>query len=133
MNYGYHLLHGAALLALHPEDEAARPCIQLYRLVAGAVDLTGRDVLESSSGRGGGASFVFGYLQPRRMVGIDVSPRAVAFSRAGHGVPGLSFEVGHAERLNLAAASFDTVINVESSHLTETSVPSCARHLGYCA
>lgn len=116
MNYGYHPPHGMAPLALHPEDEADRSCIQLYGLVAGAADLTGRDVLELSSGRGGGASFVFRYLQPRRMVGIDVSPLAVAFSRARHAVPGLSFEVGDAERLNLAAASFDTVLNVESSH-----------------
>ena len=116
MNYGYHPPQGMAPLALHPEDEADRSCIQLYRLVAGAVDLTGRDVLELSSGRGGGASFVFRYLRPRRMVGIDVSPLAVAFSRARHAVPGLSFEVGDAERLNLAAASFDTVLNVESSH-----------------
>jgi ubiquinone/menaquinone biosynthesis C-methylase UbiE len=91
MNYGYRPPHGTAPLALHPEDEADRSCIQLYRLVAGAVDLTGRDVLELSSGRGGGASFVFRYLRPRTMVGIDVSPRAVAFSRARHAVPGLSF------------------------------------------
>jgi SAM-dependent methyltransferase len=116
MNYGYHPPHGMAPLALQPEDEADRSCIQLYGLVAGAADLTGRDVLELSSGRGGGASFVFRYFQPRRMVGIDVSPLAVAFSRARHAVPGLSFEVGDAERLNLAAASFDTVLNVESSH-----------------
>ena len=116
MNYGYQPPHGVAPLALHPEDEADRSCIQLYVLVAGAVDLTGRDVLELSSGRGGGASFVFRYLRPRRMVGIDVSPLAVAFSRARHAAPGLSFEVGDAERLNLAAASFDTVLSVESSH-----------------
>jgi SAM-dependent methyltransferase len=116
MNYGHRLPDGTAPLALAPEDEPDRSCIQLYQLVAGAVDLTGREVLEVGSGRGGGASFVARYLRPSRVVGVDVSPRAVAFSRARHAAPGLSFEVGNAERLGFAAASFDVVLNVESSH-----------------
>jgi SAM-dependent methyltransferase len=116
MNYGHRPLHGTAPLALASEDEPDRSCIQLYHLVAGAVDLTGREVLEVGSGRGGGASFVARYLRPSRLVGIDVSPRAVAFCRARHAAPGLSFAVGNAEHLDFAAASFDAVLNVESSH-----------------
>jgi len=116
MNYGHRPPHGTAPLALAPEDEPDRSCIQLYHLVASAVDLTGREVLEVGSGRGGGASFVARYLRPRRVVGVDVSPRAVAFCRARHAVPGLSFEVGNAEHLGFAAASFDAILNVESSH-----------------
>jgi len=116
MNYGYRPAHGAAALALAPEDEPDRSCIQLYHLVASAVELTGREVLEVGSGRGGGASFVARYHRPSRVVGVDVSPRAVAFCRARHAVPGLSFEVGNAEHLGFAAASFDAILNVESSH-----------------
>ena len=77
---------------------------------------TGREVLEVGSGRGGGASFVARYLRPSRVVGVDVSPQSVAFCRARHSAPGLSFEVGNAEQLGFAAASFDAILNVESSH-----------------
>jgi len=116
MNYGHRPPHGTAPLALAPEDEPDRSCIQLYHLVASAVELTGRELLEVGSGRGGGTSFVARYLRPSRVVGVDVSPRAVAFCRARHAVPGLSFEVGNAEHLGFADASFDAVLNVESSH-----------------
>jgi SAM-dependent methyltransferase len=121
MNYGYRPPHGTAPLALAAEDEPDRSCIQLYHLVANAVDLTGREVLEIGSGRGGGASFVARHLHPRRMVGVDVSPLAVAYCRARHAVPALSFETGNAERpgfapAGFAPASFDAVLNVESSH-----------------
>jgi SAM-dependent methyltransferase len=116
MNYGYRPALGTPPLALAREDEPDRSCIQLYHLVAGAVDLSAREVLEVGSGRGGGAAFVARTLRPRRMVGVDISPRTVALCRAWHAVPGLSFEVGNAERLGFADASFDAVLNVESSH-----------------
>jgi SAM-dependent methyltransferase len=116
MNYGYRPPLATAPLALAPEDEPDRSCIQLYHLVASAVDLSAREVLEVGSGRGGGAAFVARTLRPRRMVGVDLSPRTVALCRAWHAVPGLSFEVGNAEQLGFADASFDAVLNVESSH-----------------
>jgi ubiquinone/menaquinone biosynthesis C-methylase UbiE len=116
MNYGHRPAHGTAPLTLAPEEEPDRSCIELYHLVASAVDLTGQEVLEVGSGRGGGASFVARNLRPSRVVGVDVSPQAVAFCRARHAAPGLSFEVGNAEKLGFAAASFDAVLNVESSH-----------------
>ena len=116
MNYGYRPPHGTPPLVLAPEDEPDLSCIQLYHLVASAVDLSGREVLEVGSGRGGGAAFVARTLRPRRVVAVDVSPRTVALCRARHAVPGLSFEVGNAEQLGFADASFDAVLNVESSH-----------------
>jgi SAM-dependent methyltransferase len=116
MNYGYRPPQQAVTLPLASEDEPDRSCIELYNVVAGAVDLTSCEVLEIGSGRGGGASFVARYLRPRRVVGIDVSPEAIALCRSRHAVPGLSFEVGDAEHLGYAAASFDAVLNIESSH-----------------
>ena len=101
---------------LDAEDEADRSCIQLYDVVARAAPLAGREVLEVGCGRGGGAAYVARYLEPRRMVAVDLSPRAVALCRARFDLPGLSFEVGDAERLPFADASFDAVLNVESSH-----------------
>ncbi len=113
MNYGF--VSGAPL-ALRAEDEADRACLQLYARVVGAHALAGRDVLEIGSGRGGGAAFVARTFAPRRLLGVDVSERAVAFCRARHVVVGLEFAPGDAERLSLPSDSFDVVLNVESSH-----------------
>lgn len=119
MNYGY---RSDAPLALAPEDEADRSCIQLYDAVAGGAPLGGRDVLEVGCGRGGGAAFVARHHAPRRLVAIDRSPRAIAFCQSRFTVPGLSFETGDAERLPFDDGAFDAVLNVESSH--------CYGHLG---
>src|SRR5690349_24611416 len=69
MNYGY--IGNNLLLA--EEDEKDRCCIQLYRQTVGGIDLTGKDVLEVGSGRGGGSSFIKRYLYPARMIGVDLS------------------------------------------------------------
>ena len=117
MNYGFSPLHpGEAPLSLQPADEPNRSNIQLYHHVASAVPLTGLDVLEVGCGRGGGASYVKRYLRPRQMTGIDFSAKAVRFCQANHHVEGLSFVRGDAEALPFADASFDAVLNVESSH-----------------
>ncbi len=121
MNYGFlEIRAGQADLssvALAQEDEPDRLCIQLYHRVASAADLAGRDVLEVGSGRGGGASFLARYHRPARMTGVDFSAQAVALCRRRHAaVPHLEFVVGDAEHLPFADASFDAVINVESSH-----------------
>lgn len=102
--------------SLRAADEPDRYFIGPYRLLASAVDLAGRDVLEVGSGRGGGCSYLARYHAPRSVVGVDFSRRAVALSRSLHHVPGLSFAWGDAERLPFDNASFDAVVNVESSH-----------------
>ena len=116
MNYGYAEAGTPHRpFDLHPQDEAERYPIALYRHVATLAPLVGRDVLEVGSGRGGGASYVARYLRPRRMIGLDLSGRAVAFSNRQHALGNLHFEKGDAERLPFADDSFDSVINVESS------------------
>jgi len=118
MNYGYAPADPAAMhLPLETADEADRLCIQLYEHVAKPAALTGKDVLEVGSGRGGGMSYVARYRGPAMATGVDFSPEAVAFATDRHRtVPNLRFKVGDAENLPFAAASFDAVINVESSH-----------------
>jgi len=121
MNYGFwELRHGQpdlSSVALAKEDEPDRLCIQLYHRVASAANLAGQDVLEIGSGRGGGASFIARYHHPRQITGIDFSPQAVALCQKRHAaVPNLTFAVGDAEHLPFPDASFDAVINVESSH-----------------
>ena len=117
MNYGYADLHpNANGIALNDGEQANRFCIQLYHHVAGAVDLTGKDVLEVGSGRGGGASYIARHLKPRSMVGIDLSDKAVEFCNQHYSTDGLSFSQGDAENLPLADNTVDAVVNLESSH-----------------
>lgn len=116
MNYGYTSIPEARTLALKPEDERDRCCIQLYHFVAASADLRGKHVLEVGSGRGGGASYVHRYLAPSSMTGVDFSTKAVTFCRQRHPLEGLTFEVGNAEALPFEDAAFDAVLNVESSH-----------------
>jgi SAM-dependent methyltransferase len=117
MNYGFvNLDPAAAPPVLEPADEPDRFCIQLYHHVAGAVDLRGRDVLEVGCGRGGGCSYIGRYLQPRSVVGVDLSRRGVSLCTRHHARRGLSFLQGDAESLPLEDGSFDVVVNVESSH-----------------
>jgi ubiquinone/menaquinone biosynthesis C-methylase UbiE len=115
MNYGFK--PAANELPLEAVDEPDRLCIQLYRHVAAATELLGRDVLEVGSGRGGGASFLARYHRPARMTGVDFSPQAVALCAKRHaGIANLAFRQGDAEALPFPDTSFDVVINVESSH-----------------
>src|SRR5438874_5339353 len=104
LNYGF---ADAEQLALRPEDEPDRYCIQLYHRVAGAVDLQGRKVLEVGSGRGGGCSYVARYLGPESVCGVDYSQKAVAFCRRAHSADSLTFRHGDAEALPFDPQSFD--------------------------
>jgi ubiquinone/menaquinone biosynthesis C-methylase UbiE len=116
MNYGYVPPDGTGP-TLAPGDEPDRVCIQLYHRVVSPIDLAGRRVLEVGSGRGGGASYLARCCRPTHVTGADFSPQAVALCRQRHhAVANLDFLVGDAEHLPFPDASFDAVVNVESSH-----------------
>ena len=117
MNYGY--------MPLDPEDpvpvltdveEKDRCALQLYHAVAGAIDLSGKDVLEIGCGRGGGAAYIATRLGPRSVTAVDLCKSSIIYCRSRYDVANLIFEQGDAEALTLPDASFDAVVNVESSH-----------------
>ncbi|MDX6576078.1 MAG: hypothetical protein QOE96_2031 [Blastocatellia bacterium] len=117
MNYGYSSLEGSGTkIVLDEAEQANRYSIQLYRHVAGAIDLKEKKVVEIGSGRGGGASYIARHLQPGSMTGIDISKNAVEFCKNYYSVDGLSFTQGDAENIPLADNSVDVVVNLESSH-----------------
>lgn len=114
MNYGY---APEVPFALAPADEADRGFIGLYEQAVAGLRVQGAKVLEIGSGRGGGAAYVASYHRPARMVGADFSAATVkrAIKLNGENRT-LSFVVGDAEALPFEDASFDVVLNVESSH-----------------
>jgi SAM-dependent methyltransferase len=121
MNYGY-----AASEELEVGTGEDRFGLALYAAVAGAADISGKQVVEVGCGRGGGSAFVFERFAPSSMTGIDLARTAIERARRRYGRPGLTFLTGDAQNLPFADASFDAVINVESSHC----YPDVARFLG---
>lgn len=114
MNFGY-ADENVPFLQLDAQDEPQRFGIQLYHHLVTQIDVRDLQILEVGSGRGGGASFVMRYLQPRTYTGIDITERALAFCRKQYRLPGLNFFHGDAENNQFPDATFDAVINIESS------------------
>jgi ubiquinone/menaquinone biosynthesis C-methylase UbiE len=103
-------------LPLSPEDEPNRYGIQLYHRTASQADISGKQVLEVSSGHGGGAAYLVRTFQPASYVGLDYNPDGVAFAQERYDLPGLEFVHGNAESLPFPDESYDVLINVEASH-----------------
>lgn len=103
-------------IALTPEDEPNRACIQLYHAVATQINFEGKNVLEVSCGHGGGASYLTRTLKPAEYTGLDLNPAGIKFCKKKHKIKGLYFVEGDAGYLPFPDATFDSVINVEASH-----------------
>lgn len=116
MNYGFANLDGSQPELKNEEDEKNRYFIQLYHHVVSFISLKGKKVLEVGSGRGGGSEYIKRYCEPREMIGLDFSKKAVDFCKKNYAVNGLTYAEGDAESLPFEDASFNAVVNVESSH-----------------
>jgi ubiquinone/menaquinone biosynthesis C-methylase UbiE len=114
LNYGFSSEPENSAIAA---DEPEFYCLRLYEHALADTPLTDREVLEVSCGRGGGANFVSRTYRPRRLVGVDLSQENVRLARARAALPGVEFQIGNAEQLEFADASFDAVINIGASHL----------------
>ena len=80
MNYGYDKLNGETPLYMLKNDEKDRYCIQLYNHVASTADMKDKDVVEIGSGRGGGASFLSRYYDPKLGRWFTPDPAGQGFS-----------------------------------------------------
>jgi len=116
LNYGYEYLDLNKIhLQLDEKDKKERYCLQLYHSTVEEVDLKNKDVLEIGCGRGGGASYITRYLKPKSYIGLDMSKEVIKFNSNYHKLPGLSFVVGNAQKIEFEDHSFDAIVNVESS------------------
>ncbi|MDP7002221.1 MAG: class I SAM-dependent methyltransferase [Candidatus Thalassarchaeaceae archaeon] len=114
MNYGYNDDNG---IELEIEDERDRLFIQLYHMNIRDADLSGKNVLEVGSGRGGGAFWIARTLSPLSLTAVDYSKDVINLCRTWYSdQENLRFVVGNAEELPFDPESFDVVYNVESSH-----------------
>ena len=103
--------------ALESEDEPDRLFIQLYHMNIRDLELSGKQVLEVGSGRGGGAHWVARTYAPESLTGLDYSAAAVKLCTRMYGrQANLRFVEGNAMKLPFEDNSFDVVYNVESSH-----------------
>lgn len=127
MNHGYAPEPGAEeRLFIPPDLETFRYPIQLYDLLARQLNWRDKDALEVSSGLGGGALWIWQRYAPQSLTGLDIAARAVRDCRRRYGQLGLAFEAGDAQAMPFADASFDVVLNVESS----LNYPAMANFLG---
>ena len=114
MNFGYSKDNHK--IELKETDEKNRYSIQLYHLVATGVDIEGKDILEVGCGRGGGLSYIYRYLSPNFVTGVDLNRKAINFCNKKYSTERIIFLQANAQKLNFQKDSFDVVINVESSH-----------------
>ncbi|MBP0492351.1 class I SAM-dependent methyltransferase [Pararoseomonas indoligenes] len=115
LNYGY--IGPGAPFALRPEEEPSRPFVGLYHQAVEGLPLKAASVLEVGSGHGGGAAYVARHYAVDAVTGVDIARQTVRRAiRLNAGVPRLTFREGDAEALPFPDASFDIVVNVESSH-----------------
>ncbi len=116
LNYGYVSLAGGDEAPVEVPDGEFNPnSIRLALELVGPTPLRRRRVVDVGCGRGGTAVLMAARLEAR-VLGIDLSPEAIAFCRRTHAHPAVSFEVGDAEQLPVPDASCDVVTNLESSH-----------------
>lgn len=94
--------------------------LQLYHCVATGgnqhIDLQGKEVLEIGCGRGGGSSFIAKTFKPKQLTCVDLSSEGIAYCQKKWSEENLRFMIGDSQNLPFPDASFDIILNVESSH-----------------
>lgn len=114
MNFGYH--DPDQPIDLSDEDEKNRFSVQLYHQLVSRVDVSGKNICEIGSGRGGGLSYIHKRFKPASSIGIDLNQRAVNFCNTYYRLPGMRFIQGNAQAIPFENETLDVVLNVESSH-----------------
>ena len=114
MNFGFS--NNDEKIELEDDDEKNRYSAQLYNLIATAVDIKGKNILEVGCGRGGGLSYINRYLSPSSVTGVDLNRKAIKFCEKHYPEDNNTFLQANAQSLPFSDNSYDVVINIESSH-----------------
>lgn len=113
MNLGY--LGEDVQPRLDAADEPFRLFVQLYERTLRGAGIEGRRVLEIGCGGGGGCDYIRRYHRPSSMTGLDLEEENLATCRQRWSGTPIRFVRGTAEVLPFPDASFDVVVNIESS------------------
>lgn len=116
LNYGY--VPNSEPQYARVEPPSGDRNLQSIRLVLetiGDCPLDGKDILDVGCGRGGTISTIKEFFDAGTLVGVDLSPEAIAFCQTRHSGDNVSFIEGDAEDLPLPEHSFDVVVNIESA------------------
>lgn len=116
MNYGYAEPGRGRYAWLQERDRPNRYHLSLVRRVLEGVDLCGKSVLEVGCGRGGNCDYLLLYTAASRVTGVDLCAANARLASRRCNSASCSFVCGDAQRLPFRDASFDVVLNVESSH-----------------
>ncbi|WP_270166464.1 class I SAM-dependent methyltransferase [Paenibacillus sp. SYP-B4298] len=117
INFGYEPLDGEE----GGEEEESMglndSSVRLLQEVLRGFKLDGQSILEVGCGRGGNINYVCRSSEPGIIVGLDLTEANISFCQRNNRYDQAFFCVGDAEQLPFPGESFDTVLNVESSHL----------------
>ncbi len=116
MNYGYVPNENEKPVSLPDDPKIQKYPMQMYHYLATKTEVKGKHLLEVGSGRGGGARYIAGALQPTSYIGLDIAKSAVDLANKIHPLPNLKFIQGSAESIPLPDNHVDVVLNVESCH-----------------
>lgn len=118
LNYGYVPNENAEQARVTPPRHVLnRNCIRLVLELIGDCPLSPAcAVLDVGCGRGGTVGALRQYFTVGPVTAVDLSLAAVAFAGRAQGVATGRFLAGNAQELPFRGASFDVVLNLESSH-----------------
>ncbi len=117
LNYGY-IDDGSpqeAVIKL-PKYLLHKHNIKLILELIGDCPLTNCRILDISCGRGGNVEVIAKYFDTQEIIGLDLSPEAIAFCQVNYSYDNVRFVVGDSENLPFEANQFDAITNIESSH-----------------
>jgi phthiocerol/phenolphthiocerol synthesis type-I polyketide synthase E len=116
LNYGYVPALGPQFAVVTvPDHYLNGNSVRLVLELIGDCPVDGRRVLDVGCGRGAIPHVLTQFFQPASVVGLDLSPAAIAFCRRAHRHPRLHFGVGDSENLPFVDIAFDILTNLESS------------------
>ena len=116
MNHGYAESADEDFSWLDGPDQPWRFSLNLIRRTLAGTPVAGARVLDVGCGRGGPAAYIARYLDAEQVTGVDACADSIELCRRRHPHERLRFVHGHAGDLPFEDASFDVVLNVESSH-----------------